>query len=58
MKRDEKENRRIINHGRMTGNAVGEEGAKVMSELLKVNTTLTTLILGSFEYEMEGKIQF
>lgn len=33
----------------MTGNAVGEEGAKVMSELLKVNTTLTTLILGSFE---------
>ena len=33
----------------MTGNAVGEEGAKVMSELLIVNTTLTTLILGSFE---------
>ena len=49
MKRDEKENRRIINNGGITGNAVGEEGAKVMSELLKVNTTLTTLILGSFE---------
>ena len=30
----------------MTGNQIGDEGAKVMSEMLKVNTTLTSLDLG------------
>ena len=29
----------------MTGNEIGEEGAKAMSEALKVNTTLTKLDL-------------
>ena len=29
----------------MTGNKIGVEGAKAMSEMLKVNTTLTTLDL-------------
>ena len=32
----------------MTGNYIGDEGAKVMSEMLKVNTTLTSL-------DMEGE---
>ena len=27
----------------MTGNRIGDEGAKSMSEMLKVNTTLTSL---------------
>ena len=34
---------------RMTGNGIGDEGAKAMSEMLKVNTTLTTLNLGGEE---------
>ena len=29
----------------MTGNKVGDEGAKAMSEMMKVNTSLTTLDL-------------
>ena len=33
----------------MTGNRIGDEGAKAMSEMLKVNTTLTTLNLSSEE---------
>ena len=36
----------------MTVNRIGDEGAKAMSEMLKVNSTLTTLNLGS---EEEGK---
>ena len=31
----------------MTDNGIRVEGAKVMSEMMKVNTTLTTLNLGS-----------
>ena len=31
----------------MTGNEIGDEGAKVMSEMLKVNSTLTKLNLSS-----------
>ena len=27
----------------MTGNGIGDEGAKALSEMLKVNTTLTSL---------------
>ena len=30
----------------MTGNGIGDEGAKALSEGLKVNTTLTELLLG------------
>ena len=33
----------------MTDNEIGDEGAKAMSEMLKVNTTLTSLNLGSEE---------
>ena len=36
----------------MTGNGIGDEAAKSMSETLKNNTTLTSLNLGS---EEEGK---
>ena len=36
----------------MTGNKIGVEGAKAMNEMLKVNTTLKSLILGS---EEEGR---
>ena len=28
----------------MTGNKIGDEGAKAMSEMLKLNTTLTLLV--------------
>ena len=38
----------------MTENEIGVEGAKSMSEMLKVNTTLTTLNLQS---EEEGKVK-
>ena len=31
----------------MTGNQIGVEGAKAMSEMLKVNTTITIMDLGS-----------
>ena len=37
----------------MTGNVVGDEGAKAMSEMLKVNTVLTELNL---ECEEERKM--
>ena len=33
----------------MTGNGIGDEGAKAMSEMLKVNSTLTELDLGCEE---------
>ena len=36
----------------MTDNNIGKDGAKAMSEMLKVNTTLTSLNL---EREEEGK---
>ena len=37
----------------MTDNEIGEEGAKAMSEMLKVNSTLTELNLGSEEERKE-----
>ena len=37
----------------MTGNQIGEEGAKAMSEMLKVNTTLTELDLHCDEERKE-----
>ena len=41
----------------MTGNEIGDEGAKAMSEMLKVNTTLTSLSLGGEEEERREKRQ-
>ena len=38
----------------MTDNGIGDEGAKVLSEMLKVNTTLTSLNLRG-EEEMKEK---
>ena len=38
----------------MTGNGIRDEGAKSLSEMLKVNTTLTSLDLNG-EEEGEGK---
>ena len=38
----------------MTGNAIGDEGAKALSEVLK-NTTLTSLNLRGEEEEKNGK---
>ena len=35
----------------MTGNMIGDEVAKAMSEMLKVNTTLTLLVLNGEENE-------
>ena len=39
----------------MTGNEIGDEGAKAMSEMLKVNTTLASLSLGGEEEERRKK---
>ena len=33
----------------MTGNQIGLEGAKAISEMLKVNTTITIMDLGSLQ---------
>ena len=38
---------------RMTGNEIGVEGAKAMSEMMKGNSTLTTLDLGCEEERKE-----
>ena len=38
---------------RLTENKIGDEGAKAMSEMLKVNSTLTTLDLGGEEERKE-----
>ena len=37
----------------MTDNGIGDEGAKAMSEMLKVNSTLTTLDLSCEEERKE-----
>ena len=37
----------------MTGNGIGAEGAKAMSEMMKVNSTLTTLDLSCEEERKE-----
>ena len=39
----------------MTGNEIRAEGAKAMSEMLKVNTTLNTLDLQSEEERKERR---
>ena len=39
----------------MTGNGIGDEGAKSMSEMMKVNTTLTSLDLSCEEERKKGK---
>ena len=39
----------------MTGNGIEDEGAKAMSEMLKVNTTLTLLDLGCESEERKEK---
>ena len=39
----------------MTGNGIGDEGAKSMSEMMKVNTTLTSLDLSGEEERKKGK---
>ena len=39
----------------MTGNGIGDEGAKTLSEMLKVNTTLKSLFLGSDEEERKER---
>ena len=40
---------------RMIGNEIGDEGAKVMSEMLRVNTTLTELNLEGEKEERKRK---
>ena len=37
----------------MTDNKIGDEGAKAMSEMVKVNSSLTTLDLGGEEERKE-----
>ena len=38
-----------------TGNNIGDEGARMISESLKTNTTLTTLYLSSDEIEVKDE---
>ena len=45
--------RGVIN--KLIGNEIGDEGAKSMSETLKVNTTLTELFLSGEEEKNEEK---
>ena len=40
---------------RMTGNGIGDEGAKAISEMLKVNSTLTELNLRGEEERKERR---
>ena len=40
-----------MNNCRMTDNEIGDEGAKATSEMLKVNTTLTSLNLEREQFE-------
>ena len=49
-KREEKEKEEL-----KTGNDIGDEGAKSMSEMLKVNSALTTLNLWSEEERKEKR---
>ena len=44
-KKERDKKRKKEKEERMTGNRIGVEGAKAMSETLKVNSTLTTLNL-------------
>ena len=39
----------------MTDNQIGDEGAKAVSEMMKANTTLTSLDLSSEEERKKGK---
>ena len=39
----------------MTGNKIGDEGAKAMSEILEKNTTLTSLDLSCEKEETKGR---
>ena len=39
----------------MTDNGIGDEGAKAMSEMMKVNTTLTSLNLSGEEERKKRK---
>ena len=43
--------KRDINNDRITDNQIGDEGAKALSEMLQVNTTLTSLNLESVKHE-------
>ena len=52
---DEKRERDGERRKRMTGNEIGDEGAKTMSEMLKVNTALTSLNLRGEEERKERK---
>ena len=36
-----------MNTNEVTGNQIGDEGAKAIGEVLKVNNTLTSLSIGS-----------
>ena len=54
-KKENRKERKEKKEERITGNGIGVEGAKSMSEMLKVNTTLTTLNLGGEEEEIKEK---
>ena len=46
---------KMMNNGFITANGIGVEGAKAMSEMLQVNTTLTSLNLGCEKEQYKKK---
>ena len=57
-KERDRENKMIQNDNnwiKWTDNDIGDEGARMISEALKTNTTLTTLHLGCDENEVKWK---
>ena len=53
----EKTKNHDINNKHKAGNDITEEGARVLSEALKVNTTLTKLSFGSMQQERDDAKQ-
>ena len=53
MRKKEKREEKEREEERMTGNRIGAVGAYAMSEMLKVNNTLTELYLGGEEERKE-----
>ena len=51
-------NNMMIKYIIWTDNKIGDKGAKMISESLKINTTLTILYLGSDENWRKNEIEF
>ena len=54
-KKEKRKRNKKKNEEYTTDNNIGDEGTKAMSEMLKVNTSLTTLDLGSVSEKKKRK---